>query len=202
MEGIVNYATTLIKQIVEKFKIPDGWKDLRTYVSQIIVLPRGAVVEPKLDPFLTELSRYNAAKVTGRGRANVCAMSSSSYTVTEQMESAILFAPQVYSNRQILFNAQAAKRQICSIWSIEIMLRQILMSKTNATGADFEERKYRYLYLYPTYFFTPETNKFLQKAYNYITQTRFDAELRKHFISKEQVANFNINHGSIGIPRS
>jgi CRISPR-associated protein Csc3 len=192
MEGMVNHATRLVMPILEEFAIPDGWDDLRTYVSQVISLPTGAVVEPKPDSFLVELSRYNAAKVTGRGRENVCAMSSSSYTVTEQMESATLFAPQVYSNRQILFNAQAAKRQICSIWSIEIMLRQILMSKTNATGADFEGRKYRYLYLYPAYFFTPETNKFLQNAYNAITQTRFDFELRKHFISKKQVAKLDV----------
>jgi CRISPR-associated protein Csc3 len=194
MEGMVNHATCLVIPILEEFAIPDGWDDLRTYVSQVISLPTGAVIEPKPDSFLVELSRYNAAKVTGRGRENVCAMSSSSYTVTEQMESAMLFAPQVYSNRQILFNAQAAKRQICSIWSIEIMLRQILMSKTHATGADFEGRKYRYLYLYPAYFFTPETNKFLQSAYNAITQTRFDAELRKHFISKEQVTEFGIEN--------
>jgi CRISPR-associated protein Csc3 len=194
MEGMVNHATCLVMPILEEFAIPDGWDDLRTYVSQVISLPTGAVIEPKPDSFLVELSRYNAAKVTGRGRENVCAMSSSSYTVTEQMESAMLFAPQVYSNRQILFNAQAAKRQICSIWSIEIMLRQILMSKTHATGADFEGRKYRYLYLYPAYFFTPETNKFLQSAYNAITQTRFDAELRKHFISKEQVTEFGIEN--------
>lgn len=194
MEGMVNHATYLVMPILEEFAIPDGWDDLRTYVSQVISLPTGAVIEPKPDSFLVELSRYNAAKVTGRGRENVCAMSSSSYTVTEQMESATLFAPQVYSNRQILFNAQAAKRQICSIWSVEIMLRQILMSKTNATGADFEGRKYRYLYLYPAYFFTPETNKFLQSAYNAITQTRFDAELRKHFISKEQVTEFGIEN--------
>ena len=194
MEGMVKYASKLIEPILEQFPIPDGWNDLRTYVSRVIALPTGAVVKPEPDQFLLELSRYNAAKITGRGRENVCAISSSPYTVTEQMESATLFAPQVYSNRQILFNAQAAKRQICSIWSIEIMLRQILMSKTNATGADFENRKYRYLYLYPAYFFTPETNKFLQTAYNAISQTRFDAELRKHFISKEQIANLNIDN--------
>ncbi|MBH8571720.1 type I-D CRISPR-associated protein Cas10d/Csc3 [Nostocaceae cyanobacterium CENA369] len=194
MEDMVNYTSNLIQPILEEFFIPDGWSDLRTYVIRVISLPTGAVVEPKPDQFLLEISRYNAAKVTGRGRENVCAISSSPYTVTEQMESATLFAPQVYSNRQILFNAQAAKRQICSIWSIEIMLRQILMSKTNATGADFEGRKYRYLYLYPAYFFTPETNKFLQKAYNAISQTRFDAELRKHFVYKEQVANFKIDN--------
>ncbi|MBE9096429.1 type I-D CRISPR-associated protein Cas10d/Csc3 [Tychonema sp. LEGE 07203] len=194
LTAMVECATTLIKPIVEKFEIPDGWHDLRTYVSRIVSLPTGAVVKPETDPFLLELARYSAAKITGRGRENVCAMSSSAYTVTEQMESATLFAPQVYSNRQILFNAQAAKRQICSIWSIEIMLRQILMNQTNATGGDFEGRKYRYLYLYPAYFFTPETNKFLQKAYSWIARTRFDADIRKHLITDKQVAKFTLDN--------
>ncbi|AFZ27299.1 CRISPR-associated protein Csc3 [Cylindrospermum stagnale PCC 7417] len=193
MKGMVNHTASLIRPILAEFQdMPDGWDDLKTYVSRVISLPTGAVIEPKPDSFLVELQRYNAAKITGRGRENVCAISSSSYTVTEQMESATLFAPQVYSNRQILFNAQAAKRQICSIWSIEIMLRQILMNQTNAVGADFEGRKYRYLYIYPTYFFTPETNKFLQTAYNQFSRTRFDAEMRKHFITEKQVANFQI----------
>ncbi|MHC5853481.1 type I-D CRISPR-associated protein Cas10d/Csc3 [Nostoc sp.] len=193
MKGMVNHVAALIRPILAEFQdIPDGWDDLKTYVNQVISLPTGAVIEPNPDSFLVELKRYNAAKITGRGRENVCAISSSSFTVTEQMESATLFAPQVYSNRYILFNAQAAKRQICSIWSIEIMLRQILMNQTNAVGADFEGRKYRYLYLYPTYFFTPETNKFLQKAYEQFSRTRFDAEMRKHFIAENQVAKFQI----------
>jgi CRISPR-associated protein Csc3 len=193
MEGMVSYAVELIKPIIEEFVLPDGWNDLRVYVHRMVVLSKGFVNAPEIDPFLLELSRYKAAKITtGRGRENVCAMSSSSYTVTEQMESATLFAPQVYSNRQILFNTQAAKRQICAIWSIEIMLRQILMNQTNATGGDFEGRKYRYLYLYPTYFFTPETNKFLQKAYSWIRRTRFDADIRKHLVTEQQEANFAI----------
>lgn len=194
MTNMVECATSLIKPLVENFEIPDGWHDLRTYVSRIVSLPTGAVVKPETEPFLLELTRYSAAKITGRGRENVCAMSNSAYTVTEQMESATLFAPQVYSNRQILFNAQAAKRQICSIWSIEIMLRQILMNQTNATGGDFEGRKYRYLYLYPAYFFTPETNNFLQKAYGWIARTRFDADIRKHLIDEKQVANFSLDN--------
>ncbi|NWF60121.1 MAG: type I-D CRISPR-associated protein Cas10d/Csc3 [Fischerella sp.] len=195
MRGMVDYAASLIQPILQEFQdIPDGWEDLKTYVKRVISLPTGAVFAPETEPFLLELKRYNAAKVTGRGRESVCAMSSSAYTVTEQMESATLFAPQVYSNRQILFNAQAAKRQICSIWSIEIMLRQILMNQTNAVGGDFESRKYRYLYLYPTYFFTPETNKFLQLAYNQFARTRFDAELRKHFITDKQIAKFGIQN--------
>jgi len=194
MTGMVRYAASMVEPIVQEFTLPDGWNDLRTYVQQVVSLPTGAVTPPQTDPFLVELRRYQSAKVTGRGRENVCAMSSSSYTVTEQMESATLFTPQVYSNRQILFNAQAAKRQICAIWSVEIMLRQILMNQTNATGGDFEGRKYRYLYLYPAYFFTPETNIFLQKAYSWIRRTRFDADIRKHLVSDQQIAQLNIDN--------
>lgn len=194
MTGIVTCAGQIVTSIVQEFALPDGWSDLRTYVQRVVSLPTGAVTPPETDPFLLELSRYQAAKITGRGRENVCAMSSSSYAVTEQMESATLFAPQVYSNRQILFNAQAAKRQICAVWSVEIMLRQILMNQTNATGGDFEGRKYRYLYLYPAYFFTPETNKFVQKAYSWIRRSRFDADIRKHLVTDKQVANFEIEN--------
>jgi len=192
MTQMVSHAAATVEPIVQEFTLSDGWDDLRTYVQRVVSLPTGAVIPPVSDPFLVELSRYQAAKVIGRGRENVCAMSSSSYTVTEQMESATLFAPQVYSNRQILFNAQAAKRQICAIWSVEIMLRQILMNQTNATGGDFEGRKYRYLYLYPAYFFTPETNIFLQKAYSWLRRTRFDADIRRHLVSDQQVAQFDI----------
>ncbi|MEQ9486669.1 type I-D CRISPR-associated protein Cas10d/Csc3 [Coleofasciculus sp. F4-SAH-05] len=194
MVDMVNQATSLIQPIIAAVTIPDGWQDLRTYISRVVTLPTGAVTPPEVNPFLIELNRYSAAKITGRGRENVCAMSSSAYTVTEQMESATLFAPQVYSNRQILFNTQAAKRQICSIWSIELMLRQILMNQTNATGADFEGRKYRYLYLYPAYFFTPETNKFLHKAYTWIARTRFDADIRNHLIRDKQEARFTLEN--------
>jgi CRISPR-associated protein Csc3 len=195
MEDMVKVAISSIKPLIEEVTLPDGWNDLRTYVNRIVTLPTGAVVTPETDPFLLELKRYQSAKITtGRGRESVCAMSSSAYTVTEQMESATLFAPQVYSNRQILFNVQAAKRQICSIWSVEIMLRQILMNQTNATGGDFEGRKYRYLYLYPAYFFTPETNTFLQKAYSWIRATKFDADVRRHLVTDQNEAKFTIDN--------
>jgi CRISPR-associated protein Csc3 len=194
MYQMVNYCAEIIMPLIGQLELNDGWQDLHTYISRIITLPFGHVRTSEVAPFLTELNRYHKAKVIGRGgRENVCAMSSSSYTITEQMESATLFAPQVYSNRQILFNAQAAKRQICSIWSIEIMLRQILMNNTNATGGDFEGRKYRYLYLYPTYFFTPETNQFLHLAYSGIYRSRFDADIKRHLVS-ENVANFSLEN--------
>ena len=53
------------------------------------------------------------------------------FAVTKQQESAILFAPQVYSNKLPLHGATAI-RDICPICSLEIMLRQILMNRSNA----------------------------------------------------------------------
>ncbi len=64
LTDMVECAVTLIKPIAENFEIPDGWNDLRTYASRIVSLPTGAVVKPETDPFLLELARYSAAKIT------------------------------------------------------------------------------------------------------------------------------------------
>jgi CRISPR-associated protein Csc3 len=187
-EVIVNIAHR-INPIVSQYKLPDGWDDVRLWVTRVVMLPGKATsATASADVFLQELSGYQLAKKLGRGRQLICSISHSPYTVTEQMESAVLFTPQVYTNKQMLGGSNA-KRNISSIAGIEMMLRQILMNQTQAVGKKFEDGKYRYLYFYPTYYFTPETNKFLQKAYSGIAQTRFDTSIRNHFISKDLEAN-------------
>ncbi|MHC5832736.1 MAG: type I-D CRISPR-associated protein Cas10d/Csc3, partial [Nostoc sp.] len=86
-------------------------------------------VKTQVETFLNELDNYNAAKKTGRGKQLICSISHSAYTVTEQMESAVLFTPQVYTNKQMLGGSNA-KRNISSIAGVEMMLRQILMNQT------------------------------------------------------------------------
>ena len=182
--------TQLIKPIVAQYQLPDGWDDLRLWVTRVVMLPGKAPASTAAaDVFLDELKGYQMAKKSGRGRQLICSISHSAYTVTEQMESAVLFTPQVYTNKQTLGGSNA-KRNISSIAGIEMMLRQILMNQTQAVGKKFEDRKYRYLYFYPTYYFTPETNKFLQKAYSGIVNTRFSTSIRNHFISKDLQADF------------
>lgn len=181
-------------------KPKDLWGDLRTYVEQIVSLPSGFVQPAEPDNFLKELGRYKSAKRNDRKRQKVCSISSSSFTIIEQEAPAMLSAPQVYSNRQILLSTSKndAKRHICLIWSIEIMLRQVLMKQVDDTGGDFEERKYRYLYLYPAYFFTPETNKFMQKAYLQARKTKFLSDVRKHLLKEDSVADFTLaNYQSV-----
>ncbi|MFB2982025.1 type I-D CRISPR-associated protein Cas10d/Csc3 [Microseira sp. BLCC-F43] len=186
-QALITYLKNLLEPIISPYQLPDGWDDLRLWVQRVVMLPHNRTTQS--DNFLHELSNYNAAKKPGRGRQLICSISHSAYTVTEQMESAVLFTPQVYTNKQMLGGSNA-KRNISSIAGIEMMLRQILMNQTQAVGKRFEDGKYRYLYFYPTYYFTPETNKFLQKAYSGIAQTRFDTSIRNHFISKDLQANF------------
>jgi CRISPR-associated protein Csc3 len=190
-DQVVTYIASLTQPLIEQYQLPDGWDDLRLWVQQIVMLPgvtQNQSVAAQVDIFLKELANYNAAKKPGRGRQLICSISHSAYTVTEQMESAVLFTPQVYTNKQNLRGSNA-KRNISSIAGIEMMLRQILMNQTQAVGKRFEDGKYRYLYFYPTYYFTPETNKFLQKAYSGIAQTRFDTSIRNHFVTKDLEAH-------------
>ncbi|MFQ4140913.1 type I-D CRISPR-associated protein Cas10d/Csc3 [Chlorogloeopsis sp. ULAP02] len=190
---VIDFLTSLISPILAQYKLPDGWDDLRQWVSRVVMLPttnQQPSSQNQTDNFLNELGNYNAAKKPGRGRQLICSISHSAYTVTEQMESAVLFTPQVYTNKQMLGGSNA-KRNISSIAGVEMMLRQILMNQTQAVGKRFEDGKYRYLYFYPTYYFTPETNKFLQKAYSGIAQTRFDTSVRNHFITKDLQAHLD-----------
>ncbi|MBC1235850.1 type I-D CRISPR-associated protein Cas10d/Csc3 [Nostoc sp. 2RC] len=190
-QEVINYLTNLISPILAQYELPDGWDDLREWVTRVVMLPStNQQLSSKIqsENFFQELDNYNAAKKPGRGRQLICSISHSAYTVTEQMESAVLFTPQVYTNKQMLGGSNA-KRNISSIAGVEMMLRQILMNQTQAVGKRFEDGKYRYLYFYPTYYFTPETNKFLQKAYSGIAQTRFDTSVRNHFITKDLQAH-------------
>ncbi|HEY9811211.1 MAG TPA: type I-D CRISPR-associated protein Cas10d/Csc3 [Halomicronema sp.] len=192
-EQIIPHLMQLITPLISAYNLADGWDDVRLWVQRVVILPNSASNVSPAEVFIKEFEYYQAAKKSGRGRQLICSISHSPYSVTEQMESAVLFTPQVYTNKQMLGGSNA-KRNISSIAGIEMMLRQILMNQTQAVGKKFEDEKYRYLYFYPTYYFTPETNKFLQKAYAGIAQTRFDTSIRNHFISKNFQANFDKEH--------
>ena len=189
-EELIAYATALIQPLISEYQVPDGWDDLRLWLERVVMLPDCQEQGAAVDVFLQEFVNYQAAKKSGRGRQLICSISHSPYTVTEQMESAVLFTPQVYTNKQMLGGSNA-KRNISSIAGIEMMLRQILMNQTQAVGKRFEDGKYRYLYFYPTYYFTPETNRFLKRAYSGIAQTRFNTQIRNHFISQELRADLS-----------
>lgn len=160
----------------------DNWQDLKTYISQNLTV--GELNEPMKmtqNIYAVELHRYHNAKRKGRGTTSVCALCSSPFEIGKQQEAAVLFAPQVYSNKLLLHGSNAI-RDICSICSLEMMLRQLLMNPGKASGGNFEGQRIRYLYFYPTYFFTPETQQIIKQVYENLTKPSF-TELRKQLIT-------------------
>ena len=103
--------------------------------------------------------------------------------MSKQQETAILFSPQVYSNKLPLHGSTAI-RDICPICSLETMLRQLLMNRSNASGSRFEGREIRYLYFYPTYFFTPETLEVFRTVHNRLQRVGF-TELRRQLVGND-----------------
>jgi CRISPR-associated protein Csc3 len=167
----------------------DGWGDMRDYVRMMVSLP---AINKSLNvtPFLAELGRYEKTKARGGGKP--CSLCNSPYSVEKQMESGVLFAPQVFTNKQSLHSSQAL-RHICSICAAEMMLRQILMNKTAASGGDFEGAKFRYLYIYPTYYFSAETNRFLRSASQKLAAANFRTGVRDQLVNPQtREVNFEI----------
>jgi CRISPR-associated protein Csc3 len=189
MRAVARTLTGYLQQQEQKHPVSstdknDGFDDLRTYVGHILSF--GPAEDQMLGEsgstlFEVEFSRYSAAKK--RGKEAMCSLCSSPYTVDKQQESAILFAPQVYSNKLGLHGADAL-RNICSICGFEIMLRQLLMNESASVGSNFEGRKLRYLFFYPTYFFTPETLSLFRLIQDNLRGISF-TELRKQLLEKE-----------------
>ncbi|MCA9994897.1 MAG: type I-D CRISPR-associated protein Cas10d/Csc3 [Anaerolineales bacterium] len=163
----------------------DGWDDLRHYIQSTLSFgPATAVTSTIAKLTAQELARYQNAKQKGRKATAVCSLCSSSFSITPQREAGILFAPQVYTNKQPLHGSKAI-RNICQICETEMMLRQILMNRGGSTGGRFEGRKFRYIYLYPTYFFTPETLAQVNELYGRLQRISF-TNLRRLLLNKDE----------------
>ncbi|HYE71916.1 MAG TPA: type I-D CRISPR-associated protein Cas10d/Csc3, partial [Blastocatellia bacterium] len=54
-----------------------------------------------------------------------------------------------------------------------------------AKGKDFEDGKYRYLYIYPTYYFSAETNRFLREVYQKLRATNFRTDVKNRLVNHE-----------------
>jgi CRISPR-associated protein Csc3 len=159
------------------------WDDLRAYIAHVLTIDTRQSQDEDRATFITELHRYQNAKRRGRGTTQICALCSSAYRVDKQQEAAVLFAPQVYSNKLSLHGSNAL-RDICSICGLEMMLRQILMNRSAASGGNFEGRRVRYLYFYPTYFFTPETLELVRRMYVRLKRVSF-TELRRQLVQDD-----------------
>jgi CRISPR-associated protein Csc3 len=186
IEGV---AKTLAEHLgttkpVDETASSDAWPELRAYISQSLSIgPTTIEKPPNQSLFVTELRRYQQAKRTGQGRSALCTLCSSPFNVSKQQETAILFSPQVYSNKLPLHGSTAI-RDICPICGLETMLRQLLMNRSNVSGGRFEGREIRYLYFYPTYFFTRETLDVFRTVHNRLQRVGF-TELRRQLVGND-----------------
>ncbi len=98
-------------------------------------------------PFARELDLYMAGKDK---RQAVCSLCSSPYEGVEQEMTEIPFINQQYSNKNPLAGS-AVIRGICPVCRTEMILRRVQQPMLN------EDDRPIHIYLYPTYFFTPET---------------------------------------------
>ncbi len=164
------------------------WDDLRDYIARVLTIG-GKGQRDIRSVIRVELERYSNAKRRGRGSSQVCSLCSSPYAIKKQQEAAILFAPQVYSNKKPL-NSTDPIRDICSICSMEMMLRQILMNRSAASGGNFEGRRLRYLFFYPMYFFTPETLEIFRRAHDRLARVKF-TELKRSLEGENGKVDFS-----------
>jgi CRISPR-associated protein Csc3 len=173
--------------------IGGGWDQLRTYVAANVRFEK-TYIEPSvlITAALRELQQYSGAR-KARNSTVVCSLCTSAYSVSEQREAAILFAPMVYTNKQPLHGGRAI-RNICAICEIEMMLRQLLMNRSSASGGKFEGQRQRYLFFYPTYFFTPETLEMLRLLTLQLERMRFTA-LRKLLVQERN----GVAHADLGL---
>lgn len=125
--------------------------------------------------FAGELAKYSAAKMP-RHNQLPCTICNSAYPSAVQEDASVLFQPWVYKNRLPLYKGSNAGG-ICCICSLELMLRQILLSdkpggqgRIRVTGKKYEALEMKYFFIYPGFFFTTQTfrlaNTIIQRMKN------------------------------------
>ena len=145
---------------------------LVTYLSNVVELPKLVRQGGTLPDFAAEMERYASAKKKS-GKELLCTLCNSAYPTDEQSDNAVLFQPWVYKNKLALYAGKNAGG-VCSICSLELMLRQNLQrGMLRLTGAKFEGLRPKYLAIYPNFFFTAETGGLVQGILNQLQDINF-----------------------------
>src|SRR6266567_3330768 len=134
-------------------------QDLPDYLSKNLSFGFGGESSIKAMPdFAAELTGYMAAKKP-RYNQLACTICNSTYPTNQQEDASVLFQPWVYKNRLPLYKSENAGG-ICSICSLELMLRQALLKdrpgdqgRIKVTGAGYEKMELKYFFLYPGFIF-------------------------------------------------
>lgn len=147
--------------------------NLTEYLDGVVELPLAIRPHGQLPNFRGELDRYTRAKSKGKRPSLICTLCNGSYPTEEQADSTVLFQPWVYKNKLTLYAGKSAGG-VCTICSLELMLRQItLKGQLRLTGSKFEALKTKYLAIYPNFFFTAETGALVQGIIHQLQDVNF-----------------------------
>ena len=175
-KDIAKHVTEVFAETIQNQPRADSFATLCDYVKQTVDINGHQNLHQS---FQAELTRYTNTKKVGRGSDKGCSLCSSAFQTQESSETDVIFAPQVFSHKNPI-NSGRVRRGICQLCKLEMMLRQILIrSRWNLIGAGYESVKIKWLYLYPSYFFTPETSEVIGKAYQNLKSLNFFEIRRK-----------------------
>ncbi len=174
-EEVAAHVTEVFAEEIHDQTQSDSFTTLRDYVKHTIDINGHQNIR---QDFQTELNRYIRTKKIGHGSDKGCSLCSSAFATQKSRETDVIFASQVYSHKNPI-NSSRVSRGICKLCQLEMMLRQILIrTRWNLIGGRYENMKIKWLYLYPCYFFTPETANVIGKAYQNLKSLNF-FEVRK-----------------------
>ena len=185
--NIANQVVATFAEEIERHETEkEGFGVLREYIQQIVDINGHGEIEHN---FAAELDRYTNTKKKGRGSNAGCSLCSSAFETGKQRDTSVIFANQVYSHKNLL-NSSLLVRGICELCEVEMMLRQIMIrSKLNLVGGRYDDVKIKWLYLYPSYFFTTETAKFVGDMYYRLKNLNF-FDVRKALHKGMAVSDF------------
>ena len=187
-ENVVNRVVAVWEEEITRHETEkEGFSMIREYIQQIVDI--NGNVEIAHD-FGSELDRYINTKKKGRGSNAGCSLCSSSFHTHTQEDTSVVFANQVYTNKNRLGSTNLV-RGICELCQVEMMLRQIMMrSKLKlGSGSRYDNLKIKWLYLYPSYFFTTETANYVGNVYHRLKNLNF-FDVRKALHKGMTVSNF------------
>ena len=169
--NIANGVVATFEEEIERHESEkEGFSVLRKYVRQTVDINGHSDTERD---FEAELDRYTNTKKKGRGSNAGCSLCSSAFQTEWQTETAVVFGNQAYTHKNRLGGTNLI-RGICELCKLEMMLRQIMIrSKLNLVGGRYDDVKIKWLYLYPSYFFTTETARFVGDTYRKMKNLNF-----------------------------
>ena len=185
--NIANQVVATFEEEIKRHEIEkEGFGVLREYVQQIVDINGHGKIEHN---FEAELDRYTNTKKKGHGSNAGCSLCSSAFQTEWQAETSVIFSNQAYTNKNRLGSTNLY-RGICQLCKLEMMLRQIMIrSKLNLVGGRYDDVKIKWLYVYPSYFFTTETAKFVGSTYQRMKNLNF-FEVRKALRKGMSVRDF------------